>query len=186
MKITIIGLLIVFMASGCSYHLGRLGRRLPGGAKNIHVKMFENRTQEVGIESDFTNSFVSELARTGIADVTAEHDADAYLVGIIHTVDSPGTSSRPMADAAANGNRATLFTDYQTRVTIVLRLLDKNNKELWQGQVLGERNYKAPQLTLPSLRTANPLYNQSARRQNLKEISKTMASEAVLRMTENF
>ena len=67
----------------------------------------------------------------------------------------------------------------------MLKAVDKADKELWQGRS-GEKNYKAPQLTTYGLRTANPLYNQNAKRQTIRSIAKDMAFEAVSRMTENF
>jgi hypothetical protein len=178
--------ILFFSLNGCAYHFGPHQRQLPGGAKTIFVKMFENRTrEEVGIESDFTDAFTRELARTGVASVKNESDADIVLQGIVHTADYLGKTSTGMPDVANNPSAA-LFTEYQARITIVLRAVDRHDKEVWQGQFLGEKNYKASQVTIPGLRTANPLYNQSARRQVVRLVAKDLAAEAVGRMTENF
>lgn len=151
--------------------------------------MFENRTrEEVGIEADFTDAFTRELAHSGLAQVTNAGDADIILQGIIHTADYLGKTSTSMPDGNIGGliNSATLFTEYQARITIVLRAVDSHDKEVWQGQFLGEKNFKASQVTEPSLRTANSLYNQSARRQVSRLVAKELAAEAIGRMTENF
>jgi hypothetical protein len=153
---------------------------LPGNKQKIYIKMFENRTQEVGIEADVTNAFIEEVNRAGVGTVTNQENAEIVMEGIIHTVGYLGKSAVPL-----DGNRP-LWSEYQTTVNIVLKIVDPQKKELWQGQFIGEKNYRAPQLTTYGLRTANPLYNQSARRQTIKAIAKDMATEAVARMTENF
>lgn len=185
MKITRF-VIFLFLFSGCAYHFGASKRQLPGGGKTIYVTMFENRTQEeVGIEVDFTDAFVQALARSGVAEVKNSASADLTMKGVVHNVGYLGkTPNANLPDRFQN--TATLFTEYQTTVTIILKIYDKNNKEVWQGQFLGEKNYKAPQLTTPGVRTANPLYNQSARRQTIRAIAKEVASEAVGQLTEGF
>ncbi|MCC6137801.1 MAG: hypothetical protein IT287_04165 [Bdellovibrionaceae bacterium] len=180
----------VFGTSACAYRFGPHNRQLPGGHQKVYIKLFENKTQEVGIEPDWTNAFTQEMARTGIATVTTKENAELIVVGTIHTVDFYAKTPIPVRASkdSPDGKAITrsMFTEYQTRVTIVLKAVDKDNKELWQGQFMGEKNYKAPQLTTYGLRTANPLYNQNARRQTIQAIAKDVAFEAVNRMTENF
>jgi len=172
---------LILNFTACAYHFGPSERRLPGNAQKVYVRMFENRTQEVGIEADLTNAFVTELARSGVGTVvTNEENSDLILEGVIHTVDYLGKTP-----ISIDGNRS-MYTEYQTRLNIVLKAVDRNKKELWQGQFMNEKNYKAPQVTTYGLRTADPLYNQSARRQTIKQIAQDMAMEAVARMTENF
>lgn len=175
---------ILISVSSCAYRFGPHQRQLPGGYQKIHVKIFENRTHEVGIESDFTNACIQELARSGVATVTTEGNAEVVLEAVIHAVSYLGKSA--VGFATVPGQNRSLISEYQTHVNVVFRLLDKQNKELWQGQILGERNYKAPQLKVMGLSTANPIYNQSARRQVMKMIAKDMATEVMSDMTENF
>jgi hypothetical protein len=183
--VKIISILALFFAfSGCAYRMGPGQRQLPGGAQSIYVKMFENRTQEVGFETEFTNAFTAELARSGVSLVTRQSESELVLVGYIHSISYLGTNSDNMKE---KGNtNSLLFTEYTANVTIVLKVLDRAGKEVWQNQFTSSKNYKAPQLTLPGLRTANPLYNQSARRQNIRNVAKILAEEAVSIMTENF
>jgi outer membrane lipopolysaccharide assembly protein LptE/RlpB len=177
-------LLFCMSLSSCAYRFGPHQRQLPGGYQKIHVKIFENRTHEVGIESDFTNACIQELARTGVATVTTEGNAEVVLEAVIHAVSYLGKSA--VSFQTIPGEDRSLISEYQTHVNVVFRLLDKQSKELWQGQILGERNYKAPQLRVLGLSTANPIYNQSARRQVMKMIAKDMATEVMSDMTENF
>jgi Lipopolysaccharide-assembly len=177
-------LLLLLIVSSCAYRFGPHQRQIPGGHEKIFVKIFENRTQEVGIESDFTSACIQELARSGVATVTTEGNADVVLEAVIHAVSYLGKSA--VGFETLPRRNSTLISEYQTHVNVVFRLVDKQNKELWQGQVVGERNYKAPQLKVMGLSTANPIYNQSARRQVMRLIAKDMATEAMADMTENF
>ena len=180
------GVSVFLMTSACAYRLGPHQRQLPEGHKTIYVKMFENRTQEVGIESDWTNTFIQEFSRSGVATVSAEAQAGLLISGVIHSVDFLAKTPISVQPSSAEGQARSMFTEYQTRVTIVLKATDQNKKDVWQGQFVGEKNYRAPQLTTYGLRTANPLYNQNARRQTIQAIAKEVAFEAVSRMTENF
>lgn len=184
------GILSLVVFSACAYRFGPHHRQLPGGYQKVFVKLFENKTPEVGIEPDWTNAFSQELARTGVANVTTEANSEIILVGTIHSVDFRAKTaiSVPSSTLDSQGKRVdrSMFTEYQTLVTIVLKAVDRQGKELWQGQFMGEKNYKAPQLTVHGLLTANPLYNQSARRQTIAAIAEEVAFEAVNRMTENF
>lgn len=182
----LLGVLLFLMTTACAYRLGPHQRQLPGGHEKIHVKMFENRTQEVGIESDWTNTFTQEFARSGVAIITTENQAELLISGVIHTVDFLAKTPISVQPGGVEGRARSMYTEYQTRVTIILKAIDQNKKEVWQGQFVGEKNYRAPQLTTYGLRTANPLYNQNARRQTIQAIAKEVAFEAVSRMTENF
>lgn len=177
-------LVFIFLASGCAYRFGPHQRQLPGGHQKIFVKIFENRTQEVGIETEFTNACIQELARSGVATVTTEANADVVLEAVIHAVSYLGKSASGFVTIP--DQQRSLITEYQTHVNLVFKVFDQQKKELWQGQILGERNYKAPQMRTMGLSTANPLYNQSARRQVMKLIAKDVATEAIGDMTENF
>ncbi len=180
----------IFSLNACAYRFGPHHRQMPGGHQKVFVKLFENQTREVSIEQELTNAFIQEIARSGVGTVTNEADADLVIEGIIHTIDflakTPILLQSSTPSPGGQPVERSMYTEYQTRVTIVLKAVDKQGKELWQGQFMGERNYKAPQMTLYGLRTVNPLYNQNARRQTVAAIAKDVAFEAVGRMTENF
>ena len=180
------GVFMMVMVSGCAYRMGIHQRQLPGGHEKVYVKMFENRTQEVGIESDWTNTFTQEFARSGVATITTQDEADLVIEGVIHTVGFLAKTPISVPPGTSAGKARSMYTEYQTSVTVILKAFDRDKKEVWQGQFNNEKNYRAPQLTTYGLRTANPLYNQNARRQTINAIAKEVAFEAVSRMTENF
>lgn len=169
------------MCSSCAYTWGPGQRRMPGSYERVHVKMYENRTLEVGIEADVTNMMIQRVAKSGLAQITSKDQAQLELRGVIHTVDFLGKT------AITTPEGAPLFTEYQTRMSVIVRVVEvATGKELWQGQFLGEKNYRAPQLTRQTLRTSNPLYNQSAKRRVIREMAEDIAAEAFVSMTENF
>ncbi|HRO68381.1 MAG TPA: hypothetical protein PL182_12500, partial [Pseudobdellovibrionaceae bacterium] len=61
-----------------------------------------------------------------------------------------------------------------------------DSEVVWEGRFRGERTYAAPQVHMAGVNSVNPLYNLSARRQNLDVLAQEMMIEAHSRMTENF
>lgn len=165
---------------GCAYQWAGAERHFPKEYTKVHVKMFQNRSQEVGIEAELTNTMIQQIARSGLGQVVPRKDSQFELKGIIYSIDFLGKTP-------ISSGRGALFTEYQTRVSLMVEAIDtKTNESLWSQQFLGERSYRAPQLTEASLRTANPLYTQSAKRRIIKEIAQDMSSEVLMSMTERF
>ena len=82
---------------------------------------------------------------------------------------------------------AVLNTSYNILVTVLMTLKRYSDKTvLWQSDFGGERSYVAPNITAAGINTLNPLYNLSARRQNLDIIASEIMAEAHSRLTENF
>jgi len=79
--------LSAILSVGCShYTLGRGKRILPGGYDRLAVPMFNNKTQEVGIEKYFTEYLRTEFERSRIAHITSTNDAQVIVEGTIVSV----------------------------------------------------------------------------------------------------
>lgn len=176
-----------FMLGGCAYRLGFQQRALPGGYNEVAVPVFKNATTEVGIESYFTNELIRQLARSGVARVVNKADAAVVLEGSIEEL-------RFVRNAKATQNEiqrlplgSVLTTEYRIHVTskVQLRRLS-DGKILWQDSFQNERAYFASQLGSAGINSANALYNQSARHQNLAKMAEDMMIEAHDRLTESF
>ena len=63
---------------------------------------------------------------------------------------------------------------------------DQSVVVLWASSFTQARNYTPPQLTLPTINSANSLYNLSVRRQTLSTLSKEMMQLAFDRLVDNF
>jgi len=176
-------LFFLFLTS-CAYRWGAPDRTLPGGHRLVYIPIFRNLTSEPGIEVDFTNSLRREFERSHIARVSNTENADAEIIGEITQL-----SYRP--ETLKEGDTLPTGTVLVTRYNIVIDLKITLKKKadqsvLWQGDFTSQRVYIAPQVTTAVVNTVNPLYNLSARRQNIQVISGLMMSEAHDRLTENF
>ncbi len=143
---------------------------------------------EPGIEVAFTNALIQEFERAKIGRITGAPQAEVLVEGVITSVSYPKSGT----DLTSEKNSsmplgAVLATSYQILITADVILRRNSDKSiLWQGTFNGERTYNAPQVTTAGVNTVNPLYNLSARRQNIDLMALEMMSEAHDRMTENF
>lgn len=164
-------------------------RSLPGGYKYLSIPVFKNSTQEVGIEVGFTNALIQEFERSQVGKVTSENLSDVKIVGVVDSVQYLPGSKKQSGDKSAPylPNGTVLASDYRILVTCTVSIIRQaDNTSIWSGTFSGERTYVAPQVTLAGVNSVNPLYNLSARRQNIDSVASDMMSEAHDRMTENF
>lgn len=145
--------------------------------------MFKNLTQEVGIETSFTNAIIDELSQSRVAQLNPNAEVD--VVGTIESVQYFPSGNTKIGEIG--DDQVVLAADY--RVVIVVDLAVKKRGEdllLWNGKFSGQRTFSAAQIKDPIVNSANPLYNLSARRRNIAELAKDIVAEATDKMTENF
>jgi outer membrane lipopolysaccharide assembly protein LptE/RlpB len=79
--------LILFLFSGCGYHLAGTGSSLPDHIKTIGLPIFVNNTQGYQVEQKITNSIQTVLIQRGKYKVIPEtENVDAVLKGTILAV----------------------------------------------------------------------------------------------------
>lgn len=180
----ILAYLAAFVTAGCAYRLGSPDRSLPGGYRQLTIPIFRNLTQETGVEVAFTNSLIEEFERSKTGKVVDQAQAEVEVQGEITSVQYlPGGKK----EAGRLPTGSVLASEYRILVTSLITLHRVSDRSvMWQGSFTGERTYVAPQVTQGGLNTVNPLYNLSARRQNIEIMAADMMSEAHDRMTENF
>lgn len=186
------GLLVFSVSLGCAacaYSFGYSQRNLPGGYKSVAIPVFENTTQQVGIEGYFTNELIRQFNRSQVAQVTDKSDSQVTIEGKISSVGfaPQGQIAKEEGDKIKLPTNTVLTVEYQVLVNaeVVLRR-NSDQKILWQGRFDGERFYTAPQVGLTVVNSVNPLYNQSARMEVIEGMARDMMAEAHDRMTENF
>jgi len=185
---------IVFLAttlclSSCAYKLGVSERQIPENLKKISIPVMKNLSREVGAEIYFTNALIQEFERSKVAEVLPESLSDAVLRGTISRIEyvAPETGMKLAKDSEFLPQGTVLATIYNINVVIDMSLVRRSDeKVIWSGSFSGVRSYSAPQVTLPVVNSVNPLYNLSARRQNIELIANDVMSEVHDRMTENF
>ncbi|MFP5518828.1 MAG: LptE family protein [Bdellovibrionia bacterium] len=180
---------IIFLLSGCAYRLGTSTRTIPGGAKKIAIPVFTNKTAEPGIEMAFTNALLQEFYRSKVANVVGKAQAETLLTGTIKSLEYLPGAKKTSGDSSVPflSEGAVLATEYRILLKVELRVIENaTGRVLWSGDFDGERTYIAPQVTLAGVNSVNPLYNLSARRQNIEVVALDLMAEAHDRITENF
>lgn len=188
-RLAVLVMMPLLLGACASYHLGSVGRSIPGGYKQISVPIFKNKTQETGIEMAFTNSLLQEFQRSKIVKVVDKNLSEVLIEGKIDSVEYQPAARKTSGDASAPflPNGTVIATEYRILVWATVRIIRQaDGLELWSGRFSGERTYSAPQVTLAGVNSVNPLYNLSARRQNIDVMASDMMAEAHDRMTENF
>jgi hypothetical protein len=167
--------------------MGYAGRSLPGGYKELTIPVFKNKTMELGIEPYFTNELIRQFERSKIARLSVGTSAPVVVEGSIEKVDYEAAGTAVEGDLPYLPSNTALTTVYRIRVVVELRVYRVSDRSLlWQGRVRDERVYSAPQVALDTVNSVNPLYNHSARHQNIAHLAKNMMEEAHDRMTEDF
>jgi TolB-like protein len=173
------------LISGCGYHTGYADRGLPGGYDQIAIPVFINQTSEAGVEVYFTNALIRNFERSRLAKILSKDDSQVSLEGFIDKIRYDRTS--PSTGIEFMPENAVLSRNYRVVVTahLVLRR-NSDRRVVWQSSFQNESSYAAPQVVAPQVNTVDPLYNHSARHENIAKIADAMMAEAHDRMTENF
>jgi hypothetical protein len=175
---------LLIIPSGCAYRWGAPDRSLPGGYRLVFIPIFKNLTAEPGIEVEFTNALRREFERSKVAHVAEPELAEAELVGEIISLGYQPEAPKEGGDITTG---TVLVTQYNIVLNVRITLKKRANQAvLWAGDFSSQRTYIAPQVNAAGINTVNPLYNLSARRQNIQVMSATMMAEAHDRITENF
>jgi hypothetical protein len=189
---TAISILMVptVLLTSCSYRWGFRERAVPGGYKQIAVPMFKNKSNQVGIESDFTNALVLQFERSQVAQVTSKAVAPVRIDGEIVKVTVSGTGGGLLGGTDPTNplpTDAALWTEYQIDVDAVITVKRQSDeKVLWTSKFHEQKNYQSPRIGEPTVNSANATYNESALRHTLADLADDMMSEAHDRITENF
>lgn len=167
----------------CAYRWGNVSRGIPGGYKQVHIPLFKNFSMEPGVEVMFTSAIIKEFERAKVAKITDLTQAEVILEGEILDVTFAGENRSKEGQTLGYSVSQQYLVSSNVRLTL-RRVSDRKvlSTSTWGRQ----RTYLAPRVTQPGLSTFNPLYNQSARRQNLEVIAKALMTDAHDRMTDNF
>jgi hypothetical protein len=107
---------ITGLVIGCGWMLWACGYRfqgmvkLPSGAKSVYVEVFENQTNEAGLETTVTNAIVFEFTKRSDSLIASEPTgADLVMKGVIRSLETKTIS--PRKKDAAGERRVTLGLD---------------------------------------------------------------------------
>lgn len=179
-------IIFTFLTS-CAYKIGPQVDAVPGGVKSIAIPIFKNLSQEVLVETYFTNYLLQEFQRSKIVEVLPESLAEATMFGTIKKVEYLVPPSSLKESGTYLPNNRSLATQYNVNVEVEARLVrNHDQKVLWTGVYSKVGNYSAPLVTLPVVNSVNPLYNLSARRQAIDQTAASLMTELHDRMLDKF
>ena len=160
-------LLICLLLPACGYRFSG-GGSLPGDAETLSVLMLENRTAEVGIQTQLNSDIIYEVTRRDSSRIARPENADALLSGVVKTVQD--------TDIAHTGTS----TASQRRVTLVvdMKLERPDGTTLWRRNGLSD--YEAYDVA------ANRTQTELNRRSAIKKLSKRLAETIYKSMTDDF
>lgn len=181
---------VFFVLTSCQYNIGQKFRSLPGGYKTISIPVFKNKSMEPGAEAIMTQALREEFFRSTVLKVVDDSKAEVRLVGEIENLRYDiNPASILEADPKNNylPQGSVLATKYDMTVLLNIKLIKINSGEiLWQSQFSGTRSMDASQITVAGVNSANPIYNQGARRIVLENVSYELSNQIHNNMTENF
>lgn len=152
----------------CGYHFQTAGV-IPAGLEPIFVEVFQNRTNQAGLETTVTNAIAFEFVKRNDASL-AHNAADASVImkGVIQSVELQTVSTRGR-DVA--GER-------QVTMRIDVQLVAADGKVKWAAKNLsGQESYAV---------SNDKFLNDERQRAALGLVSTRIAERVYDRLTDNF
>ena len=165
--LTGIFIVLCIAVTTCGYRFSG-GGELPGGIKKLNIGIFENRTNENGLESRIANDLIYQFTRFGNLQLTEKAKADAFLSGTIKSVTSVTISHESVNTS----------TERRVQVTIALKLTATDDRLLWSDNAISA--YET--YTVNSDKSQTEKNKKSA----LAILSSRVAERIYYRLTDNF
>jgi len=155
------------VVTACGYRFSG-GGELPQGIEKLNIGVFENRTNENGLESRIANDLIYQFTRFGSQKLTDKSKADAFLTGIIKSVKSV-TISHESANTS---------TERRIQVTIALKLTTAEGKLLWSDNAISA--YETYEVSVDKAQT------EKNKKSALAILSSRVTERIYYRLTDNF
>lgn len=158
--------LLLFVLSGCGYHVAGKAGQMPGNIETLSIPVFTNSTLKPNVESIVTSAFVNEF----VATVRIIDESPFRLEG---EITSYGLT--PVSFSSSDVNQ-----EYRLTVSMSLRIYDKDTgKTLWQDKdVLDTEDF--------SVNTADVSATRDNETAALQKLSRDTARLVKERMLEGF
>ena len=165
----VVVLLLAAALGACGYSFRGRQNNLPSDVRTIAVPVFKNLTNELRIESVFTDEVIFQFTRSQMVRVVDEAQADAVLRGEIVEV--------AVEDVAYTATETS--SQRRVKVTVKAKLTRRRDKKiLWQDRRLVQRrNF---------LVNSDPLVTEQLKQAAITELAKSMAQTLHDRVLENF
>jgi len=167
-RIFAVTLLIGVLYCACGYRFARQ-EGFPGGTHRLFVNVFQNRTQETGVESIVTAALLSELTLRKTDELVSSMDhADVVLSGVVEEV-TIGTIATRKKDTAS---------ERRVTVTLNVKLTRQEGGVVWAAKKFSDnQGYQVDD---------NPEQTDQNRRDAIRLLSQRIAEKVVNRLSDNF
>ena len=158
--------LMLFVISGCGYHVAGKAGQMPGNIETLSIPIFTNSTLEPNVESVVTSAFVNEFVTT----VKVVDESPYRLEG---SINSCGLT--PVSFSSSDVNQ-----EYRLTVSMSLRIYDiQSGKVVWQDRgVVDTEDF--------SVNTADVAATRDRETAALQKLSRDTARLVKERMLEGF
>ena len=167
-RIIAVTLMIGTLYWACGYRFAEQ-EGLPGGTHRLFVKVFQNPTQETGVENIVTAALLSELTLRKTDELVGSMDnADVVLSGVVEEV-AIGTIAAKKKDTAS-----------ERRVTVIVsvKLTKQEGGVVWAAKGFSDNE--------AYLVDDNPERTDQNRRDAIRLLSRRIAEKVVNRLSDNF
>jgi len=156
------------LSGACGYRFAEQGG-FPGDTHLLFVKVFQNLTQETGVENIVTAALLSELTlRKTDKLVESMDNADVVLSGVVEEV-TIGTIASKKKDTAS---------ERRVIVTMSVKLAKQDGEVVWQTKGFSDNE--------GYLVDDNPEQTDENRRNAIRLLSRRIAEKIVNRLSDNF
>ena len=157
----------LLLSVACGYNFAG-GGSLPAGVQTVFVELFENRSNEIGIENTFTNDMVNEILLNRKQALATRDQAESILRCTIVSLSSNTISQTSTGRA----------TERRLVVVVDAELVDHKGSVIWSAGKI--RSYE------PFDVGADEAETEQNRRTALQELSERLAENVYNRLTEDF
>ncbi|MBE8221192.1 MAG: hypothetical protein HAW60_00515 [Bdellovibrionales bacterium] len=171
-------LFFFFFINSCSYSLGYKPAVLLGKYKEVHIKLFKNKTQHTGLESIFTDKLISRinLGNKKLIQNFAPIKLEANIVSATVSPISRG-----------NVQSVVLVTEYRVAVKLKVNLKQRwSEKLLWSKTFYRETSYIPPQVSISKLSSVGSFHNDSALRMAFLDIASDVSGDIYIALIDRF
>lgn len=167
-RLGVIIIIIAALSGACGYRFAAQ-KGFPGGTHGLFVSVFQNRTQETGVENIVTAAFLSELTLRKTDELAGSMDnAEVVLSGVVEEV-AIGTIATKKKDTAS---------ERRVTVTLSVALTKRQGSVVWAAKGISDNEgYRVDN---------NPEQTDQNRRNAIALLSRRIAEKVVNRLSDNF
>ena len=166
---TAIIVILCLFVTACGYRFSG-GGDLPEGINSLSIGVLENRTREIGLESQIANDLIYQFTRFRNIKLTDKNKADAQLTGIIKSA-----ATRTITHESAN-----VPTERRIQVVLDMKLISADGKVIWSADSISAYE------TYDYDRDLDKTQTEQNKKAALTTLSSRVAERIYYRLTDNF